>query len=133
MSRIGAAHIGGSALCAPVLGVTSSFIRPIPAWSCPADAVHLASVSSCKFQWTRQETGRSERSVRSADQLEALDSRLEARPEDRRVERIREAIAHERRILVFDVHVELADVRREKIHDLAVIGELRSREHHLIW
>ena len=37
-----------------------------------------------------------------------------------------------RRIFVFDVHIEFADVRREEIHDRAVIGKRAAREHHLI-
>src|ERR1700680_1627638 len=53
-------------------------------------------------------------SRRSARKLEALRFWREARPEDRRVERVLEAVAHERRIFVFDVHIEFADVRREQ-------------------
>ena len=58
---------------------------------------------------------------RSARQLEALDLGLEARPEDRCVKRVFEAIAHERRVIIFDVHIEFADVRHEEVHDLAVV------------
>ena len=69
---------------------------------------------------------------RLACELKAFDLRREARPEDRRIVRIFEAVPHECRIIVFDVHIEFADVRREEVHDRAVIGKLPSREHHLI-
>src|SRR4051812_12849387 len=49
--------------------------------------------------------------TRSTRQLEPLASRLKARPEDRRIER----------------------VLGEEIHDLAVVGELPPRQHHLVW
>jgi hypothetical protein len=69
---------------------------------------------------------------RLACELKAFDLRREARPEDRRIERIFEAVAHECRIIIFDVHIEFPDVRREEVHDRAVIGKLPSREHDLI-
>src|SRR3954468_5940380 len=71
--------------------------------------------------------------TRSTCQLEPLASRLKTRPEDRRIERVLKTIAHEHRVFVFDIHVELADIRREEIHDLAVVGELPPRQHHLVW
>ena len=58
---------------------------------------------------------------RSACQLEAVARRLETRTENRRIERIFEAVPDERRIIVFDVHIEFADVRRKEIHDRTVI------------
>src|SRR4029079_9222500 len=63
---------------------------------------------------------------------EALRLRLEARAEDFRIERVLEAIAHERGVIVLDIHVELADIPDEKAQDLAVVGELPARESHLI-
>src|SRR3954447_24699239 len=71
--------------------------------------------------------------TRSTCQLEPLASRLKTRPEDRRIERVLETVAHEHRVFVFDIHVELADIGCEEIHDLTVVGELPPREHHLVW
>src|SRR5262249_44556753 len=68
----------------------------------------------------------------SAGELEPLGLRLEARAEDRGVERIRKAIAHEGGVLVLDIHVELADVVHQEIHDGAVVRELPARKHHLV-
>jgi hypothetical protein len=51
---------------------------------------------------------------------------LEARSKDSGVQWVREAVAHVGRTLVFDVHVELAGVRQQKVHDGAVISELSS-------
>ena len=42
---------------------------------------------------------------------------LEARSKDSGVQWVREAVAHVGRTLVFDVHVELAGVRQQKVHD----------------
>ena len=61
-----------------------------------------------------------------ACELKAFALRLEARPEYRRIERIL------CRIIIFDVHIEFAEVRREKGHDRSVIRKLSSREHDLI-
>ena len=47
-------------------------------------------------------------------------------------ERVFKAIAHERRIIVFDIHVELADMGEQKIQDRVVVGQLPPRQHHLI-
>jgi hypothetical protein len=65
---------------------------------------------------------------RSTRELEALHFWLEVRPEVRRVERVLEALAHERSIFVVDVDIELADVRSEEVNYLAVIGKLPSRD-----
>jgi hypothetical protein len=69
---------------------------------------------------------------RFARKLEAIVLRFKSRPEDRRVERILEAVAHERGVVVLDVHVELTGMLDEEVHDLAVIGKLPLREHYLI-
>ena len=71
--------------------------------------------------------------TRSSRELESLGFRVEPRPKYRGVERVLKAIAHERRVIVFDVHVELADVRHEEVHDLAIIGELLTWQYNLIW
>src|SRR5262245_5179370 len=68
----------------------------------------------------------------SSRELEPFGLWLEARAKDRRVERISKAVPHERRVFIFDVHVELADIVHEEIHDGAVVSELPPREHHLI-
>ena len=49
------------------------------------------------------------------------------------MERIFEAIAHTRRIVVFDIHVEPPDVGKQEIEDRTVIGQLPPRQYHLIW
>src|SRR3954449_13569586 len=79
-----------------------------------------------------RQTAMSDR-THSTRQLEPLASRLKARPEDRRIERVLKTIAHEHRVFVFDIHIELADIGCEEIHDLAVVGELPPRQHHLVW
>ena len=53
--------------------------------------------------------------------------RLEARAENLGVERVLEAVAHECRVIVFDIHVELAHMGDEKVHDSAVVGKLPAR------
>src|SRR5208282_3994102 len=58
--------------------------------------------------------------------------RLEARAENLGIERVLEAVAHEGRVIVLDVHVEFADIADEEVHDLVVIGQLLPRQHHLI-
>src|SRR5579871_2537918 len=57
----------------------------------------------------------------SASKLQPADIGLEARAEDRGVERVLEAIAYEARVLVLHIHVEPADIGDEEVHDLAVI------------
>ena len=64
----------------------------------------------------------------STRQPEWLAFWLEARSKNSGVQRVREAVAHVRRTLVFDVHVELAGVRQEEVHDGTVISELSSRQ-----
>ena len=65
-------------------------------------------------------------------QLQALDLRFEPRPKYRGVRWVFKAIADERRIIVFDVHIEFADVRVEEVHDFAVIEKRSTRQHNLI-
>jgi hypothetical protein len=65
-------------------------------------------------------------------QLEALDFGIEPRPKDRRVHWVLKAIADESRIIVFDVHIEFADVREKEGHNLAVIEKLPTRQHDVI-
>ena len=64
----------------------------------------------------------------STRQPEWLAFWLEARSKNSGVQRVREAVAHVRRTLVFDVHVELAGVRQQEVHDGTVISELSSRQ-----
>ncbi len=52
----------------------------------------------------------------------------EARAENLGIERVLEAVAHEGRVIVFDVHVEFADIADEEVYDLAVIGKLLPRQ-----
>jgi hypothetical protein len=68
----------------------------------------------------------------SARELKAFGFRLEARAKNLGIERILEAVADERRIVVLHIHVELADIPDEEVHDLAVVGELTPRQHHLM-
>src|SRR5580704_10890264 len=63
---------------------------------------------------------------------EALGLRLEARAKNLSVERVFEAVAHERGVVVLDIHVELVDILDEEIQNLAVVGELPAWENHLI-
>jgi hypothetical protein len=53
---------------------------------------------------------------------------LETRSKDSGVQRVREAIAHVGRTLVFHVHVELAGVRQQEVHGGVVVGKLSWRE-----
>jgi hypothetical protein len=64
----------------------------------------------------------------STRQPEWLAFWLEARSKNSGVQRVREAVAHVRRTLVFDVHVKLAGVRQQEVHDGTVISELSSRQ-----
>src|SRR4029077_5310811 len=64
----------------------------------------------------------------STRQPEWLAFWLETRSKNSGVQRVREAVAHVRRTLVFDVHVELAGVRQQEVHDGTVISELSSRQ-----
>ncbi len=59
---------------------------------------------------------------RSPCQLESFDFRLEPCPKNFSVERILKTIADEHRIIIFNVHIEFADVIEEEVHNLAVIG-----------
>ena len=63
---------------------------------------------------------------------EALRLRLEAGAKNFRVHRVCEAVAHEGRVIVFDIHVELLDMVDQEIQNLAVVAELPPRQHHLI-
>jgi hypothetical protein len=64
-----------------------------------------------------------------ARELEALDRRLETRTEKLGIERVFETVAHERRVIVFDVHVEVADMGEEKIQDRVVVAKLPPRQY----
>src|SRR5262249_10414581 len=57
---------------------------------------------------------------------------LETGAKDLGIERIFETEAHESRVIVFDIHVELAGIADEKVENLAVIGELPARQDDLI-
>jgi hypothetical protein len=46
---------------------------------------------------------------------------LKTGAENLRIEHIFEAIAHVRRILVFDIHVESPNVRKQEIEDRTVV------------
>jgi hypothetical protein len=48
------------------------------------------------------------------------------------VRRIGKAVAHEHRVFILDVHVELADVVVEELHDLVFLDELSARQHDLM-
>jgi hypothetical protein len=67
----------------------------------------------------------------SSGELQPLRLRLEPRSENLGVERTFKAVAHEDRVIIFDVHVELADVLDQKVY-LAVVGKsdgtLRSKQ-----
>jgi hypothetical protein len=64
----------------------------------------------------------------STREPESLAPWLEARSKNSGVQWVREAIAHIGRTFVFDVHVELAGVREQEVHDGAVVCKLSSRE-----
>ena len=64
----------------------------------------------------------------STREPEPLLLRLEARAEDRRIERIGETIAHEGRVFILHVHVELADKAFEKLRPLAKKGLNEMRQ-----
>src|ERR1700719_740654 len=65
-------------------------------------------------------------------QPEALRLRLESRAKNFRVQRVGEAVAHKGGVIVLNIHVEFLDVLDEEIQNLAVVGELPPRQHHLI-
>src|SRR6516165_11447123 len=67
-----------------------------------------------------------------ASKLETLGFRFKARAKNLGVERILETVTHEGRIIVLDIHVELAGIAKEKIQNLAVVGELPAGKHDLI-
>jgi hypothetical protein len=59
---------------------------------------------------------------------ETLGLRLKMRPENRRIHWVLETVADIRWTLVFDVHVEVSNVRRQKeIHNRTVVGKLAAR------
>src|SRR5262245_22614321 len=74
------------------------------------------------------------RSVRRelTGELQPLGLGFEPRAENSGIEWIGETVADECRVLVLHVHVELADVVHQEIHDRAVVRELPARKHHLI-
>jgi len=57
----------------------------------------------------------------SACQFESFNLGSEASLENFGVERILKAEAHEDRVVVLDVHVELADILAEEFHNLTVV------------
>src|SRR5580658_7011020 len=69
----------------------------------------------------------------SSREPEALDLRLETGAKNLGVERILEAVAHERCVVVFNIHVEVAHMGEQEIQNRAVVGQSLTRQHHLIW
>src|SRR5262249_49850383 len=66
------------------------------------------------------------------ERSERLAFPLEARPEDRGVHGLFEAVAHVGGAPIFNVQVELANVRKKEVHDRGIVHELPPRQHHLI-
>jgi hypothetical protein len=67
----------------------------------------------------------SEPQTELAREPQTLDLRLELRAENLGIERVFETVAHERRVIVFDVHIEVADMGEQKIQDRVVVGQLQ--------
>jgi hypothetical protein len=65
-------------------------------------------------------------------ELETIGFRFESSAKNLSIERVLEAVAYESRIIVFDIHVELAGVADEKVQNLAVISELLPWQDDLI-
>src|ERR1700681_3457306 len=70
--------------------------------------------------------------MRSARQPEPRRSVLEARAENGGVQRISKAVAHEHRVFILNIHVELAHIGVEEFHDLVITAGLSSRQYDLI-